>query len=85
MLDQDDVLSGILVLTTPGALAAVLFAYPFVVWWNRSFPDGTAAVAQRDPVTGQCVPARVVMSGGWSFASSAPASLLYALIKRALD
>jgi hypothetical protein len=39
MLDQDDTLSGILVLTTPGALAAVVFAYPFVVWWNRSFPE----------------------------------------------
>mgnify|MGYP000057594241 FL=1 len=44
-------------------------------------PAGTAANAQRDPVTGQCKPARIIMAGGdWAFASVTP--LLYALIKR---
>lgn len=47
-------------------------------------PAGTAANAQRDPVTGQCKPARVIMAGGdWAFTSvPTPAQLLYALIKR---
>ena len=50
-------------------------------------PAGTAANAQRDPVTGQCRPARVIMAGGdWAFSSPpAPATLIYALVKRALD
>lgn len=44
-------------------------------------PSGTAASAQRDPVTGQCRPARVIMAGGdWAFASWQVATTVWARV-----
>ena len=44
-------------------------------------PSGTAASAQRDPVTGQCRPARVIMAGGdWAFASWQVATVVWARV-----
>jgi len=46
-----------------------------------SIPDGTAGVAQRDPATGACKPARVVMAGGWGFAAPQIAATVWAMVK----